>query len=105
MNCILVAWGYEAQQRLMWTKVLFLAIIYVGSFAMAILFGIFQLREFEASDHAHKTMKDYVVMVTGLPHSITGARRKVEEEIGQAIEQQIPAVQGKIIGVSVAWEY
>merc|ERR1740129_1532625 len=67
MNCILVAWGYETQQRLMWTKVLFLWIVYIFSFLGAIAYGIYQLREFQEFDYAHKTMKDYVVMVTGLP--------------------------------------
>jgi len=36
-NCILVAWGYETQQRLMWTKVLFLVITYIGSFIAFLL--------------------------------------------------------------------
>merc|ERR1719433_651453 len=31
-NCILVAWGYETQQRLMWTKVTFLIIVYMLTF-------------------------------------------------------------------------
>lgn len=104
MNCILVAWGYETQQRLMWTKVLFLVIVYLGSFFGAIVYGIYQMRAFEATDVAHKTMKDYVVMITGLPHSLTGAS-KLEDEIKDEMEKQIPSVKGKIVGVSVCWEY
>merc|ERR1719310_2426872 len=58
-NCILVAWGYETQQRLMWTKVLFLAIVYVGSFFLSILYGVHMLRLFQIMDTKVKTMKDF----------------------------------------------
>jgi len=102
-NCIVVAWGYETQQRLMWTKVMFLAIVYVVSFLGAILYSIYQLRTFQATDYAYKTMKDYVAMLTGLPTSITGARN-VEDELKAEIQKQLPALAGKVVGVSVAWD-
>lgn len=103
MNCILVAWGYETQQRLMWTKVLFLWIVYLGSFAGCIVYGIFQLRSFQATDYAHKTMKDYVLMITGLP-SMEYSRR-VEDELKDAIERATDLEEKQVIGVSVAWDY
>merc|ERR1719498_1168261 len=56
-NCILVFWGYETQQALMWTKVLFLAIVYVGSFISFLLFSISQLRVYQRLDVKEKTMK------------------------------------------------
>merc|ERR1719440_480194 len=49
-NCILVAWGYETQQRLMWTKVTFLVIIYTSSFFMAMLHGVRQMVIFDSLD-------------------------------------------------------
>jgi len=104
MNCILVFWGYETQQRLMWTKVLFLVIVYVVSFVGAILYGIHQMRCFTAIDSANKTMKDYVVMLNDLPTTLTGSSN-VEEDLKKALEEQIPAVKGKVVGVSIGWEY
>jgi len=100
MNCILVAWGYETQQRLMWTKVFFLWVVYIGSFLGAIGYGIYQLRAFQDIDYKNKTMKDYVVMVTGLP-SISG-NENVEGCLKSAIEK---ATQQNLVGVSVAWDF
>merc|ERR1719163_1551481 len=71
-NCILVAWGYETQQRLMWTKILFLVIVYVGSFLFCILHGVRQLRLFQILDTKVKTMKDFVCFLRGMPE-ITGS--------------------------------
>lgn len=104
MNCILVFWGYETQQRLMWTKVLFLVIVYLVSFAGAIFYGIHQMRCFTAIDSANKTMKDYVVMLNDLPITLTGSSN-VEDDLKKALEDQVPAIKGKVVGVSVAWEY
>merc|ERR1719440_2350599 len=66
-NCILVAWGYRTQQRLMWTKVLFCFCVYIGSFALCIYHGARQLRLFQKFDAENKTMKDFVAMCTNLP--------------------------------------
>merc|ERR1719335_1096564 len=66
-NCILVAWGYETQQRLMWTKVLFLAIVYVVSFVSFLLFAVRQHRTYLHEDAKNKTMKDFAVELKGLP--------------------------------------
>merc|ERR1719287_199704 len=60
-NCILVAWGYETQQRLMWTKVLFLAIVYVGSFVSFTWFFVNQQKIHDKIDAAEKTMRDFAV--------------------------------------------
>merc|ERR1719174_1678398 len=66
-NCILVAWGYETQQRLMWTKVLFCQLVYVFTFIGSLLMSIRQLRLFQGFDYQNKTMKDFVLMCEGLP--------------------------------------
>jgi len=104
MNCILVFWGYETQQRLMWTKCLFLAIVYIVSFAGAIAYGIYQQRCFTAIDSANKTMKDYVVMLNDLPTDLTG-KDDVEGDLKKALEDQVPSIKGKVVGISLAWEY
>jgi len=99
-NCILVAWGYEVQNELMWTKVLFLWIAYLGSFALWFTYAVMQLRAFQNVDYQNKTMKDFVAMVIGLP-SVSG-EKPVEEDIKakiQAITEQ------EVVGVSVAWDY
>jgi len=99
-NCILVAWGYETQQRLMWTKVLFLQIVYVFTFVGSIWFAIRQLRIFQAFDFQNKTMKDFVAMITNLPE-LPGDRH-VENELKESISS---ATGVPVIGVSVAWNY
>merc|ERR1740138_1499144 len=66
-NCIMVAWGYETQMRLMWIKVAFLVFVYVFSFALAIYHGVRQLRLFEKMDLENTTMVDFAVLLSGLP--------------------------------------
>mmetsp|Transcript_59 Transcript_59/g.166 ORF Transcript_59/g.166 Transcript_59/m.166 type:complete len:1002 (+) Transcript_59:3-3008(+) len=99
-NCILVMWGYERQQALMWTKVAFLWIVYLGSFLMCMAYGIYQLRSFQEVDYQHKTMKDFVAMIVGLP-AIEGTKN-VEEDLKAHIEQ---LTGQRLIGVSVAWDW
>mmetsp|Transcript_81054 Transcript_81054/g.206019 ORF Transcript_81054/g.206019 Transcript_81054/m.206019 type:complete len:949 (+) Transcript_81054:80-2926(+) len=99
-NCILVFWGYETQQSLMWTKVAFLWIVYIGSILMCTAYGIYQLRSFQAVDFQNKTMKDFVAMVVGLP-AVQGTK-DVEEDLKKIIEG-FSGVQ--VVGVSVAWDF
>mmetsp|Transcript_71950 Transcript_71950/g.142755 ORF Transcript_71950/g.142755 Transcript_71950/m.142755 type:complete len:956 (+) Transcript_71950:103-2970(+) len=99
-NCILVAWGYETQQRLMWTKVLFCQVIYVFTFIGSLLMGIRQLRLFQDSDYQNKTMKDFVLMCDGLPR-ISG-EVLVEEELKKSVES---ATGTSVVSVSVAWDH
>mmetsp|Transcript_68021 Transcript_68021/g.172132 ORF Transcript_68021/g.172132 Transcript_68021/m.172132 type:complete len:974 (-) Transcript_68021:135-3056(-) len=99
-NCILVAWGYETQQRLMWTKVLFLYITYIGSFLMCMAYGVYQLRAFQDADYQHKTMKDFAAMIVGLP-SVEGSKN-VEGDLKARIED---LGAQSVVGVSVAWDY
>jgi hypothetical protein len=100
-NCILVAWGYETQQRLMWTKVLFLAIVYVVSFFTFLLFSVRQHRIYQQMDALEKTMKDFAVELKGLPE-LPGNSADVEKDIQKAVED---ATGKKLVGVSVAWNY
>jgi len=98
-NCILVAWGYETQQRLMWTKVLFLVIAYVFSFVSFLVFGVMQLRSYNRIDATEKTMKDFAIEMKGLPE-LKGP--EVEKDLQKAVEE---ATGKKLVGVSVAWNY
>jgi len=100
-NCILVAWGYETQQRLMWTKVLFLAIVYVGSFISFLWFSVRQLRTSQRINARDKTMMDFAVELKGLP-AMKGNNADVEKDIQKAVED---AFGKPIVGVSVAWNY
>jgi len=100
-NCILVAWGYETQQSLMWTKVLFLVIVYIVSFISFLLFSVRQLRLYQRLDANEKTMKNFAVELLGLP-ALPGNKADVEKDIQKAVE----AATGKtLVGVSVAWNY
>merc|ERR1719460_2672406 len=102
-NCILVAWGYETQQRLMWTKVLFLAIVYVGSFISFLWFSVSQHRQYLKMDLDEKTMKDFALELKGLP-KLPGEQKDVEQDIKQLVEGAIGKA-GVVVGVSVAWNY
>merc|ERR1719191_2271688 len=83
-NCILVAWGYETQQRLMWTKVLFLAIAYVGSFISFLWFSVSQLRTYQKMDDKSKTMKAFSIELKGLP-DLPGSNANAEKELKDAV--------------------
>merc|ERR1712072_955378 len=78
-NCILVAWGFETQQRLMWTKVAFCAIVYVGSFVSFLWFSINQLQTYQRMNAVNKTMKDFAVELKGLPE-LPGSSADVEKD-------------------------
>jgi hypothetical protein len=99
-NCILVAWGSSTQQRLMWTKVTFLVIVYSMSFFLALVHSVRQIRLFDHLDEDNVTMKDFVAAVSGLDYlpGNEGMELKlktaVEEACGQAVE-----------GVSIAWDF
>mmetsp|Transcript_129501 Transcript_129501/g.360760 ORF Transcript_129501/g.360760 Transcript_129501/m.360760 type:complete len:1008 (-) Transcript_129501:116-3139(-) len=99
-NCILVAWGYEKQQELMWTKVGFLVVVYVLSFVGALLHSVRQLRLMQAWDYQHNTMKDYAAILEGLPE-VDGSEH-LEEELKQRI---MDATNEKVVGVSIAWNF
>jgi hypothetical protein len=104
-NCILVAWGYETQQSLMWTKVLFLAVVYVVTFLTFILFSITQYREYQTMDEQEKTMKDFAMEINGIPNFKGDAR--AEEELTKAV-MEAGAKAGKtwkVVGTSICWEY
>merc|ERR1712217_38188 len=95
-NCILVAWGYETQQRLMWAKATFLIIAYVFTFVGSLLYSIRQHRMLDIMDANSKTMKDFVALMTGL-EGVTGDG-DVESEIKKTVES---ATGKKVVGVSV----
>jgi hypothetical protein len=102
-NCILVAWGFETQKRLMWTKVLFLKIVYIGSCVLHFFHCVMQLRRFQAVDFENKTMKDYVAMIEGMP-AISGSEN-VEEDLKTLIAEKSGVPKDQIVGVSVAWDF
>jgi len=102
-NCILVAWGYETQQRLMPAKVGFLAWVYVITFVGCILHSIRQLRYYQLADFKNKTMKDYAAFITGLPH-LNGDIR-VEEELKNAVIEATQLTDSSVIGASVCWNF
>jgi hypothetical protein len=102
-NCILVAWGFETQKRLMWTKVLFLQIVYIGSCILHFFHCVMQLRRFQAVDFDNKTMKDYVAMIEGMP-AISGSEN-VEEDLKTLIADKSGVPKDQIVGVSVAWDF
>jgi hypothetical protein len=99
-NCILVAWGYETQQRLMWTKIGFLCFVYALTFGGALLHGVRQLRIFQELDAGETTMKDFVAQCRGLP-KFPGSRRLEEQLQGSLAE----GTGQKVVGVSICWDF
>jgi hypothetical protein len=100
-NCILVSWGYETQQRLMWTKVLFLAIAYVFTFLSTLIFAVYQERCYQKVDSVNKTYRDFALELTGLP-PLPANNPLVEDVIKEAVQKQTGM---ELIGVSVAWNF
>jgi len=98
-NCWIVRWGFNTQQRLMWTKVAYLIFVYFFTFLGAIIFAVCQLRRFESMDRMFSTHKDFCAKISGLPHLIGSVH--VEEEIRRAMA----SISGqRVIGVSVCWD-
>merc|ERR1719162_2598632 len=87
-NCILVAWGYETQQRLMWTKVTFLCITYIFTFLATLAHAISQQAQFERLDSEEKTMKDFMAFMKGLP-AIHGDSPTAEDEVKDFVQKQL----------------
>ena len=99
-NCILVAWGFETQQRLMWTKIDFVACAYLLTFLGCLAFGVRQLRIFQKVDMQNSTHKDYAARVRNLP--LMDGTEPVEEELKKRIED---TTGQKVVGVSVCWDF
>jgi hypothetical protein len=100
-NCILVAWGYETQQRLMWTKVWYCIVMYISSFIFCMLHGVRQLRLFNAIDAKTKTMKDFVCMIVGIPEN-KGDDKQLESKVAECVSKYADV---PVVGVSVCWNW
>jgi hypothetical protein len=99
-QCLVIAWGYETQHELMWTKVAFLAFAYVFTFFGSILFSIRQLRIYQRMDLNTTTHKDFCAVASGLS-GISGEER-LEEELKEFFEKK---TEKTVIGVSVSWVF
>lgn len=97
-QCIVVAWGFETQRRLMWAKVLFLASVYALSFVGSLVHSVRQLRAFQRYDEVETTHRDYAVKLSGIP--AMDPSRLVEEELKDLLES---ATGRPAVGVSVCW--
>merc|ERR550537_288277 len=84
-NCILVAWGYETQQRLMWTKVMFCALVYLGSFVSFLWFSVSQKNMYNWLDGENKTQKDFAIELKNVPIDLPGDDPDVEAELMKAV--------------------
>jgi hypothetical protein len=87
----------------MWTKVLFLAIVYVGSFVAFMWFSVSQATQYRKMDADEKTQKDFALELVGLP-PLPGNHPDVEKDIKQLVESALGKT-GVVVGVSVAWNY
>ncbi|CAE8594636.1 unnamed protein product, partial [Polarella glacialis] len=99
-NCILVSWGHVTQQRLMWTKIVYVSLVYAFTFIGCLAHGLRQQRIFTTLDATTDTMKDFAAVFTGLP-PIKGDE-KIEDEIRNCVAT---ATGETVVGVSVCWDY
>ncbi|OLP87174.1 Pentatricopeptide repeat-containing protein, chloroplastic [Symbiodinium microadriaticum] len=96
-NCVLVAWGFATQQRLMWAKLSFLLGVYIVTFFACLLHGVRQRRLFQQSD-VKDTMKAFAVLMKGLPE-IRASEAQVEAELSDLVS----SLAGQpVVGVSPA---
>lgn len=99
-NCVLVAWGFATQQRLMWAKLSFLLGGYIVTFFACLLHGVRQRRLFQQSD-VKDTMKAFAALVKGLPE-IRASEAQVEAELSDLVS----SLAGQpVVGVSVCWNF
>eukprot|EP00439_Symbiodinium_sp_Y106_P022850 s4181_g2.t2 len=97
-NCVLVAWGFATQQRLMWAKLSFLLGVYIVTFFACLLHGVRQRRLFQQSD-VKDTMKAFAALVKGLPE-IRASEAQVEAELSDLVS----SLAGQpVVGVSVVY--
>lgn len=98
--CAVTLRGHEEQRQLMWAKVLFVAVAYVGTVGATLLYAGYHLKRFEEIDGEECSMRDFAALCTGLP-TISGAEL-VEDEIREALAK---ATGQEVVGVSVCWDY
>ncbi|CAE6964218.1 unnamed protein product [Symbiodinium sp. CCMP2592] len=99
-NCVLVAWGFVTQQRLMWAKLSFLLGVYIVTFLACLLHGVRQRCLFQQSD-VKDTMKAFAALVKGLPE-IRASEAQVEAELSDLVT----SLAGQpVVGVSVCWNF
>lgn len=99
-QCRVIAWGYETQHRLLWTKVAYLTFAYVFTFVGSLLFSVRQLRIFQRMDYGMSTHKDFCAVASGL-NGFAGDR-KIEDELKVFFQKET----GKtVVTLSVSWVY
>lgn len=99
MSCILISWGHEVTHRLAWAKHGFCWFVYGATTIMALLFAIYQRRQFAKLDRQPR-MSHYAALCTGLPQQ-TG-NNHLEAPLKDHLEKELNM---KIIGVSMCWAY
>lgn len=98
-NCIIVAWGFTTQERLMFAKYMFVAILYLVSFIGAIAYAIRQMRVHHRLDEERISHKDFAAKITGLP--VLKGSSGAEEELRKHVEAKVGQ---KVLGVSICWD-
>lgn len=99
-NCVLVAWGYTVQQRLMRAKLLYLALAYLVTFLGCLYHGLRQRRLFKESN-AQDTMKAFAALVKGLP-PISAGDADLESQLAHVV---VSLTGQSVIGASVCWNF
>jgi hypothetical protein len=99
-NCIIIAWGFTTQSRLMYAKYMFCLGIYLFSFVGALLYAVFQLRRHQRLDEERISHKDFCAKITGLP--CFSGKKRVEDELREVMQK---GTEEKVVGVSICWDF
>lgn len=99
-NCVIIAWGFTTQQRLMFAKYMFTGCLYVVSFVGCGLYAIRSVRLHQELDNSRTSHKDYAAYCIGLP-SVDG-KVHLEDELKEKLEVELDQ---KLVGVSICWDY
>lgn len=104
-SCILVHWGYNTSQKLLWAKTNFIIVVYVGTFLFSLAFALRQLRLWNKIDRHNATMMDYAAIIRGLP--IWDGSKEAEKELEAALRKSLreAGVQDTLVGVSLCWDF
>jgi len=99
-NCIVVAFGYEQQRRLMFAKCCYLAAAYGFSFVYFVALAAWHKRMFHRMDLQQLSYKDFAAKCYNVP-DMQGSVY-IEEELREAVAK---ATGRPVVGVSVCWDF
>jgi len=97
--CSVIAWGADTQGRLMWAKVNFTILAYLGTFLLSLLHAGRQQKLLADLDHT-TTMSHFAALCSNLP--VESGKELSEEKLREFFESNTGQ---EVVGVSVCWDF